>query len=225
VPAGHTLESYFEYLVFKGLKKRYGEVTPELKERADYEISVIEQMGFSAYFLITWDFIHYAKTNGIPVGPGRGSAAGSIVAYALEITDLDPIKHKLLFERFLNPERFTMPDIDIDFCIERRGEVIEYVTQKYGADRVCQIITFGTYAAKAAFKGIARILKVPFSESNRLAGLIDPAIELAMSIDEKAKTLKKAMQYEGSELRTMYDNDEQIPVGDPMEGKTIGMKK
>ncbi len=225
VPAGHTTESYFEYLVKEGLKKRYGEVTDALKERANYEIGVIEQMGFTAYFLITWDFIHYAKTNGIPVGPGRGSAAGSIVAYALEITDLDPIKHKLLFERFLNPERFTMPDIDIDFCIERRGEVIDYVTQKYGEDRVCQIITFGTYAAKAAFKGIARILKVPFSESNRLAGLIDPAIELAQSIDEKAKTLKQAMQYEGSELRTLYDEDAQIPVGDPMEGKTVGMKK
>ena len=225
VPAGHTLESYFEYLVFEGLKKRYGEVTPELKERANYEIGVIEQMGFSAYFLITWDFIHYAKTNNIPVGPGRGSAAGSIVAYALEITDLDPIKHKLLFERFLNPERFTMPDIDIDFCIERRGEVIDYVTEKDGEDKVCQIITFGTYAAKAAFKGVARILRVPFSESNRLAGLIDPAIELALSIDDKAKTLKKAMQFEGSELRTLYDQDYQVPVGDPLEGKTVGMKK
>lgn len=225
VPAGHTTESYFEYLVFEGIKKRYGEITDSLKERVNYEIGVIEQMGFTAYFLITWDFIHYAKTNGIPVGPGRGSAAGSIVAYALEITDLDPIKHKLLFERFLNPERFTMPDIDIDFCIERRGEVIDYVTRKYGEDRVCQIITFGTYAAKAAFKGIARILKVPFSESNRLAGLIDPAIELAQSIDDKAKTLKQAMQYEGSELRTLYDEDAQIPVGDPIEGKTVGMKK
>lgn len=225
VPAGHTLESYFEFLVYEGLKKRYGEVTDSLKERAQYEIGVIEQMGFSAYFLITWDFIHFAKTNGIPVGPGRGSAAGSIVAYALEITDLDPIQHKLLFERFLNPERFTMPDIDIDFCIERRGEVIDYVTRKYGEDKVCQIITFGTYAAKAAFKSIARILKVPFAESNRLAGLIDPAIELAMSIDDKAKTLKKAMQYEGSELRTLYDQDAQIPAGDPMEGKTVGMKK
>lgn len=181
-------------------------------------------MGFAAYFLITWDFIHFSKTHGIPVGPGRGSAAGSVVAYALEITDLDPIKHKLLFERFLNPERFTMPDIDIDFCIERRGEVIEYVTRKYGEDKVCQIITFGTYAAKAAFKGVARILKVPFSESNRLAGLIEPAIELAMSINDKAKTLKQAIQYEGSELRTLYDKDEQIMI-DPIEGKTVGLKK
>ena len=225
VPAGHTIESYFEYLVYEGAKKRYGEIPPELKERIDYEIGIIEQMGFSAYFLITWDFIHYAKTNGIPVGPGRGSAAGSVVAYALEITDLDPIKHKLLFERFLNPERFTMPDVDIDFCIERRGEVIDYVTKKYGEDKVCQIITFGTYAAKAAFKGIARILKIPFSESNRLAGLIDPAIELAMSINDKAKTLKQAMQYDGSELKALYDKDEQIICGDPAEGKTVGMKK
>ena len=118
-----------------------------------------------------------------------------------------------------------MPDIDIDFCIERRGEVIDYVTKKYGEDKVCQIITFGTYAAKAAFKGVARILRVPFSESNRLAGLIDPAIELALSIDEKAKTLKKAMQFDGSELKALYDRDEQIPAGDPMEGKTVGMKK
>ena len=225
VPKGHTIDSYLEYLVMEGAKKRYGNVTPELKERIDYEIGVIEQMGFSAYFLITWDFIHYAKTHGIPVGPGRGSAAGSVVAYALEITDLDPIQHKLLFERFLNPERFTMPDIDIDFCIERRGEVIDYVTKKYGEDKVCQIITFGTYAAKAAFKGIARILKIPFTESNRLAGLIDPAIELALSINDKAKTLKQAMQYDGSELKSLYDKDEQIACGDPMEGKTVGMKK
>lgn len=225
VPKGHDVNSYLEYLVYEGAKKRYGEISPELKERIDYEIGVISQMGFSAYFLITWDFIHYAKTHGIPVGPGRGSAAGSVVAYSLEITDLDPIQHKLLFERFLNPERFTMPDIDIDFCIERRGEVIDYVTQKYGEDKVCQIITFGTYAAKAAFKGIARILKIPFSESNRLAGLIDPAIDLALSINDKAKTLKQAMQYDGSELKALYDKDEQIICGDPMEGKTVGMKK
>ena len=225
VPQGFTIESYLEHLVYEGLKKRYGEVSKDLKERTDYELSVINQMGFAAYFLITWDFIHYAKTHGIPVGPGRGSAAGSVVAYALEITDLDPIKHKLLFERFLNPERFTMPDVDIDFCIERRGEVIDYVTQKYGEDKVCQIITFGTYAAKAALKGICRILKVPFSESNKLAGLIEPAIEIAQATNPKAKTLKDAMQYDGSELKALYDKDEQLPAGDPMEGKTVGVKK
>lgn len=224
VPAGYTIDTYLEYIVHVGLKKRYGDVSKDIQERVKYELGVIEQMGFSAYFLITWDFIHYAKTHGIPVGPGRGSAAGSVVAYALEITDLDPIEHKLLFERFLNPERFTMPDIDIDFCIERRGEVIDYVTQKYGEDKVCQIITFGTYAAKAAFKGVARIMKVPFSEANKLAGLIEPAIELAMSIDDKAKTLKRAMEFDGSELKALYDKDEQIMI-DPTENKTVGMKK
>ncbi len=224
VPAGYDIDTYLEYIVHTGLKKRYGEVSKDIKERVKYELGVIQQMGFSAYFVITWDFIHYAKTHGIPVGPGRGSAAGSVVAFALEITDLDPIEHKLLFERFLNPERFTMPDIDIDFCIERRGEVIDYVTKKYGEDKVCQIITFGTYAAKAAFKGVARILKVPFSEANRLAGLIEPAIELAMSINDKAKTLKKAMEYDGSELKALYDKDEQVMI-DPTEGKTVGMKK
>lgn len=224
VPSGYTIDTYLEYIVHIGLKKRYGDVSKDIKERVKYELGVIQQMGFSAYFLITWDFIHYAKTHGIPVGPGRGSAAGSVVAYALEITDLDPIEHKLLFERFLNPERFTMPDIDIDFCIERRGEVIDYVTKKYGEDKVCQIITFGTYAAKAAFKGVARIMKVPFSEANKLAGLIEPAIELAMSIDDKAKTLKRAMEFDGSELKALYDKDEQIMI-DPTEGKTVGMKK
>ncbi len=214
VPANHTTESYFEYLVIEGLKKRYGGISKELKERVDYEMKVIEDMGFTAYFLITWDFIHYAKTHGIPVGPGRGSAAGSVVAYALEITDLDPIEHKLLFERFLNPERFTMPDIDIDFCIERRGEVIDYVTKKYGEDRVCQIITFGTYAAKAAVKGVARILKIPFADSNRIASLIP---------SEPKTHIDDALQ-EGMELRVMYDNDEQIVI-DPIEGKTVGVKK
>lgn len=214
VPANHTTESYFEYLVIEGLKKRYGGISKELKERVDYEMKVIEDMGFTAYFLITWDFIHYAKTHGIPVGPGRGSAAGSVVAYALEITDLDPIEHKLLFERFLNPERFTMPDIDIDFCIERRGEVIDYVTKKYGEDKVCQIITFGTYAAKAAVKGVARILKIPFADSNRIASLIP---------SEPKTHIDDALQ-EGMELRVMYDNDEQIVI-DPIEGKTVGVKK
>ncbi len=224
VPKGHTSETYLSYLVFEGMKKRYGTVTQKLRDRAEYELSVIDQMGFAAYFLITWDFIHYAKTHGIPVGPGRGSAAGSVVAYALEITDLDPIEHKLLFERFLNPERFTMPDIDIDFCIERRGEVIDYVTKKYGEDKVCQIITFGTYAAKAAFKGVARILRIPFADSNKMAALIDPCIEYALTQNDKAKTLGAAIQYEGTELRQLYDEDKQFVI-DIETGKTIGMKK
>ena len=126
MPEGYTNETYLQHIVYEGLKKRYGEISDDLKSRVDYELSVINKMGFPAYFLITWDFIHYAKTHNIPVGPGRGSAAGSVVAYALEITDLDPIKHNLLFERFLNEERFTMPDIDIDFCIEKRRQVIDY---------------------------------------------------------------------------------------------------
>ena len=223
VPEGYTNETYLEHIVYEGLKKRYGEITPELKERVDYELRVINKMGFPAYFLITWDFIHYAKTHNIPVGPGRGSAAGSVVAYALEITDLDPIKHNLLFERFLNEERFTMPDIDIDFCIEKRRQVIDYVTQKYGEDRVCQIITFSTYAPKAAFKGVARILKVPFTDSNRLTGLIEPAIELAQATNPKAKWIKDAIKVEGSELRKLYDEDYQIP--NPETGKTVSFKK
>ena len=211
VPEGFTNESYLEHIVSEGLKKRYGEVTPELKKRVDYELGVINQMGFAAYFLITWDFIHFAKTHNIPVGPGRGSAAGSVVAYALEITDLDPIKHNLLFERFLHTERFTMPDIDIDFCIEKRKDVIDYVVKKYGEDKVCQIITFSTYAPKAAFKGIARIMKVPFSESNRLTGLVEPAIKLADTPQKKAKWIKDALKVEGSELKKLYDEDYQIP--------------
>ena len=223
VPEGHTNESYLEEVVYEGIKKRYGEITPELKQRVDYELSVINKMGFPAYFLITWDFIHYAKTNNIPVGPGRGSAAGSVVAYALEITDLDPIKHNLLFERFLNEERFTMPDIDIDFCIEKRRQVIDYVTEKYGEDKVCQIITFSTYAPKAAFKGIARIMKVPFAEANRLTGLIEPAIELATSVNPKAKWIKDALAVDGSELKKLYDEDYQIP--NPETGESVSFKR
>ena len=223
VPEGHTNETYLREVVYEGMKKRYGELTPELTARVDYELNVINKMGFPAYFLITWDFIHFAKTNGIPVGPGRGSAAGSVVAYALEITDLDPIKHNLLFERFLNEERFTMPDIDIDFCIEKRRQVIDYVVEKYGEDRVCQIITFSTYAPKAAFKGVARILKVPFAESNRLTGLIEPAIELATSVNPKAKWIKDALQVDGSELKKLYDEDYQIM--NPETGEAVSYKK
>ena len=226
VPEGHTNESYLEYVVYEGMKKRYGEITPELKERVDYELGVINKMGFPAYFLITWDFIHYAKTHNIPVGPGRGSAAGSVVAYALEITDLDPIKHNLLFERFLNEERFTMPDVDIDFCIEKRRQVIDYVVDKYGEDKVCQIITFSTYAPKAAFKGIARIMKVPFAESNRLTGLIEPAIDLATTENPKAKWIKDALKVEGSELKKLYDEDYQIPCPtDDNPNKTVSYKQ
>ncbi len=200
VPAGHTVESYLDYVVHEGLKERYGEIPPEIEERVKYELGIIEQMGFSAYFLITWDFVHFAKTHGIPVGPGRGSAAGSVVAYALKITELDPIRHHLLFERFLNPERYSMPDVDIDFCIERRGEVIDYVAQKYGADKVCQIITFGTYAAKAAMKGVARVFDIPYARSNQLASLIP---------NEPKAHIDDALQ-EGMELKKLYDEDHEV---------------
>ncbi len=214
VPQGHTVESYLSLKVHEGLKKRYGEVPPDIEKRVKYELGIIEQMGFSAYFLITWDFIHFAKTHDIPVGPGRGSAAGSVVAYALEITDLDPIKHHLLFERFLNPERYSMPDVDIDFCIERRGEVIDYVTQKYGADKVCQIITFGTYAAKAAMKGVARVLDIPFARSNYLSSLIPS--------EPKAKIDDALMQ--GMELKKLYDEDPEVKKLVDMAKKIEGIK-
>ena len=224
VPKGFTIPTYLNHLVMEGLKERYGEDVPEsIYDRAKYELGIIEQMGFPAYFLITWDFIHFAKTHDIPVGPGRGSAAGSVVAYALGITDIDPIRHKLLFERFLNPERFTMPDIDIDFCIERRGEVIDYVTQKYGEDKVCQIITFSTYAPKAAFKGVGRVLQVPFAESNRLTGLIEPALDIAKNDNPKAEWLKDAVKAEGSEFKQLYDDDYQI--SNPETGKEISFKR
>lgn len=200
VPAGHTVESYLDYVVHEGLKERYGEIPPEIEERVRYELGIIEQMGFSAYFLITWDFVHFAKTHGIPVGPGRGSAAGSVVAYALKITELDPIRHHLLFERFLNPERYSMPDVDIDFCIERRGEVIDYVTEKYGDDKVCQIITFGTYAAKAAMKGVARVFDIPYARSNQLASLIP---------NEPKAHIDDAL-LDGLELKKLYDEDPEV---------------
>ena len=219
------IENYLEHVVFEGLKKRYGDPIPEkIIERTKYELGVINQMGFPAYFMITWDFIHFAKTHDIPVGPGRGSAAGSVVAYALEITDIDPIYHKLLFERFLNPERFTMPDIDIDFCIDRRSEVIDYVTQKYGEDKVCQIITFSTYAPKAAFKGVGRVLQVPFAESNRLTGLIEPALDVARASNPKAEWLRDIVAAEGtSDFKQLYDEDYQIM--NPESGKTISFKR
>ena len=197
LPPNFTSESYLEYLTLEGIKKRYGALRPDLKERMDYELGVINKMGFAEYFLIVSDFIHYAKRNDIPVGPGRGSAAGSLVSYALEITDLDPIAHNLLFERFLNPERVSMPDVDIDFCVERRGEVIDYVTKKYGADKVCQIVTFGTLAARNAMKSVARVYDIPFAQSNQWAKLI-PA-EPKIKSDDALK--------DGMELKKLYDTD------------------
>jgi DNA polymerase-3 subunit alpha len=180
---------YLRHLVFQGLEDRYEEINDEIRQRADYELDTIIQMGFTGYFLIVWDFIDYAKKNDIPVGPGRGSGAGSIVAYALTITDLDPLKYELLFERFLNPERVSMPDFDIDFCFERRGEVIDYVTRKYGTERVAQIITFGTLKAKAVLKDVSRALDIRFTESNMISSLVpgDPKITIPKAMEEEPK--------------------------------------
>lgn len=177
VPEGYTLASYFEEQTRQGLVDRfqvgsYAEISQEYRDRLEYEIQMMHQMGFDGYFLVVWDYIKYARDNNIPVGPGRGSAAGSLVAYALGITNIDPVHHGLLFERFLNPERRSMPDIDTDFCIDRRQEVIDYVTQKYGEDQVAQIITYNRMTSKAVLKDVARVLNVPYSESDKMAKMI-----------------------------------------------------
>ncbi|MCM1368105.1 MAG: DNA polymerase III subunit alpha [Roseburia sp.] len=171
-PDGMTAEEYLRKLTFDGLKVRYGEITEQVRERAEYELSIVERLHFVDYFLIVWDFIHFAESQGIPVGPGRGSGAGSIIAYAIGITKIDPFKYSLIFERFLNPERVSNPDFDVDFCVDRRGEVIDYVVQKYGAPNVSQIATFGTMATKAAIKDVARVFDMPFSEVNTITKMI-----------------------------------------------------
>lgn len=200
VPEGETSESYLRKLCKEGLYKRYPkEQAEQLEERLNYELDTISTMGFVDYFLIVWDFIKYAKDHGIPVGPGRGSAAGSLVAYSLNITDLiDPIKYNLLFERFLNPERVTMPDIDIDFCYERRQEVIDYVTRKYGADHVVQIVTFGTMSARMVIRDVGRVLDLPYAYVDSVA----KAIPMELGI-----TIAKAMKM-NPELRAMYETDD-----------------
>ncbi|NLW56475.1 MAG: DNA polymerase III subunit alpha [Firmicutes bacterium] len=172
VPEGFTKDSYLEYLCRQNLPHRYQGVTAELEERLNYELSVIKKTGFAGYFLIVWDFVRYAKSRGIPVGPGRGAGAGSLVGYLLGITELDPLKHQLLFERFLNPERVSMPDFDIDFCFARRGEVIDYVKEKYGRDHVAQIFTFGTMAARGAVRDVGRVLGMSYGEVDKIAKLI-----------------------------------------------------
>ncbi len=197
VPDGYNVDSYLRELCYRGARERYGEVADEVAARIDFELGVISQMGFSGYFLIVWDFIHYARQKGVLVGPGRGSAAGSIVSYCLGITNLDPLPYGLLFERFLNPERVSMPDIDIDFCFERRQEVIDYVFDRYGRDRVAQIITFGTMAARAAVRDVGRALGMPYAEVDRVAKLIPP--ELGMTIDKALQTQELARLYEGDE--------------------------
>ncbi|KXG74933.1 DNA polymerase III subunit alpha [Thermotalea metallivorans] len=198
VPYGYDANTYLRELCYQGLKDRYGNPDQELKNRLDYELKTIEDMGYVEYFLIVWDFIRYAKENKIMVGPGRGSAAGSIVAYTLGITDIDPIKYNLIFERFLNPERISMPDIDIDFCFERRQEVIDYVIEKYGKEKVAQIITFGTMAARAAIRDVGRAMNMPYAKVDAIAKQIP--FQLGMTIN-KALELNKT-------LKDMYDTDE-----------------
>ena len=212
LPEGYTSYEYLTELCRKGLNKRYPDGDKELKERLDYELATIEKMGYVDYFLIVWDFIRFARENGIMVGPGRGSAAGSIVSYCLEITNIDPIKYELIFERFLNPERVTMPDIDIDFCYERRGEVIDYVNQKYGADKVAQIVTFGTMAAKLAIRDTGRALDMPYGFVDGVAKQIPNELNI---------TIEKALKG-NNQLKAMYESDQQvkrlIDVSSELEG-------
>ena len=180
---------YMRHITYKGLGKLYPEVTEEIKQRTEFELDLIFSMDFTGYFLIVWDFIDFARKNGIPVGPGRGSGAGSIVAYGMRITDVDPLKYNLLFERFLNPERISMPDFDIDFCFERRSEVIDYVTQKYGADKVASICTFGTLKTKAVLKDVSRVLDIPFAEANQISKLVPdgPKVKLKDALEMEPK--------------------------------------
>lgn len=202
VPEGMTEFGYLDQLSHDELAKRFasGQVPDDYMQRLGFELDVIKSMGFPSYFLTVWDFIKFARDSGIPVGPGRGSAAGSLVAYVLGITNIDPMEHKLLFERFLNPERISMPDIDIDFCIERRGDVIDYVEKRYGSDKVAQIVTFGTLAARAALKGVARVLNIPFAESDRLAKMIPST---------PGTKLKEAIA-KGTPLGQLYETDEKV---------------
>ena len=200
-PDGMENQAYFEKLCWEGLERRYsGKVTDALRERLSYEINVVKKMGYTNYYLIVYDFINYAKSRGIPVGPGRGSGAGSLAAYCVGITDIDPIRYSLIFERFLNPERVSMPDFDVDFCYERRQEVIDYVNEKYGRDHVAQIVTFGTMAARAAVRDVGRVMGMAYQDVDKVAKLIP--MELKM-------TLQKALEV-SPDLKTMYEADPQV---------------
>ena len=212
VPAGYTLDSYFEHVTREGFARRLevirnlhgqGRIKHSLadyEQRLARELAIIQQMQFSGYFLIVWDFVRYAREHNIPVGPGRGSAAGSLVSYSLGITDLDPLQQELLFERFLNPERISMPDIDMDFCMNRRAEVIEYVTRKYGRDNVAQIITFGTMAAKAAIKDVGRAMDIPYADVDRIAKMVPTTLNIK---------LEQAIK-DSPALQQAYENDSQV---------------
>jgi DNA polymerase-3 subunit alpha len=210
IPSGHTADTYAEEVAWQGLlerlnRKSRNEVDPVYKERLEYELKMIQQMGFSTYFLVVWDYIKFARDHNIPVGPGRGSAAGSLVAYAMKITNIDPVHHGLLFERFLNPERKSMPDIDTDFCIDKRDQVIDYVTQKYGVDRVAQIITFNRLTSKAVLKDVARVLDIPYGESDKMAKMI-PVVR------GKPTKLKVMISDETPEpeFKVKYDNEPHV---------------
>ena len=200
LPQGHSVTSYLRELVENGINKRYPKITDEIRDRVEHELKIIENSGYPSYFLIVWDFVKYAKEKDIPVGPGRGSAAGSVVSYALGITDLDPLRYDLLFERFLNPERVSMPDIDIDFCYARRQEVIDYVVQKYSPENVAQIITFGTLQARAAIRDVGRVLGFPYVQVDKIAKLIPQELKI---------TLDKAIEME-PELKQLYRTDPNI---------------
>ncbi|MCT4597432.1 MAG: DNA polymerase III subunit alpha [Vallitalea sp.] len=215
VPEGYDAKSYLRKICEEGLINRYIEPTNEVKDRLEFELSVIEQMGYVDYFLIVWDFIKYARDNDIMVGPGRGSAAGSIVAYSLKITDIDPITDNLLFERFLNPERVSMPDIDIDFCYERRQEVIDYVVEKYGEDKVAQIITFGTMAARAVIRDVGRAIDLPYAQVDKVAKMIPQEIGI---------TISKALKM-NSELSSLYEEDEETKHLIDMSMKLEGLPR
>jgi DNA polymerase-3 subunit alpha len=210
IPSGHTADTYVEEIAWQGLlqklnRKSRNEIDQVYKERLEYELKMIQQMGFSTYFLVVWDYIKFARDNDIPVGPGRGSAAGSLVAYTMGITNIDPVHHGLLFERFLNPERKSMPDIDTDFCISQRDKVIEYVTEKYGTERVAQIITFNRLTSKAVLKDVARVLNIPYAESDKMAKLIPvsrgkPAKLKVMISDDTPEP----------EFKARYENDPRV---------------
>ena len=222
VPPGYTIDSYFVHVAREGFARRLEALRPlrdqgklkhsitDYEQRLERELAIIQQMKFPGYFLIVWDFIRYAKEKGIPVGPGRGSAAGSLVSYALGITDIDPLQHELLFERFLNPERVSMPDIDIDFCMNRRGEVIDYVTQKYGRDNVAQIITFGTMAAKAAIKDVGRAMDIPYADVDRIAKLVPAQLNITLEkAIEESPPLREAIEKDG-QIRELFETAKKL---------------
>lgn len=219
VPDGYDSFSYLKKLCQEGAQRRYPEVTSKVQERLDYELDVIKEMGFVDYFLIVWDFVNYAKQNNIPVGPGRGSAAGAIVSYCLAITDIEPLRYNLLFERFLNPERVSMPDIDIDFCVNRRQEVIDYVIEKYGKEKVVQIVTFGTMAAKMCVRDVGRAMDLPYQLCDRVAKAIPNKIP-----DVKTVTIAKSLKF-SPELKEMYETDADVKRLLEMAMKLEGLQR